>query len=79
MTPAESMERIAATISQARARCGVTPERQAALVNDKEQLLKRGLAVMMSNDYAARELWLNEYASLCRVIHENENDLEQAA
>jgi hypothetical protein len=79
MTRAESMSRITQTITEARARCVVTPERQAELVSDKEQLLERGLVVMMSNDYAARELWLNEYASLCRVIHENEHDLEQAA
>ena len=50
-----------------------------ALNADKDQLLRRGLLIMLGNDYAERDKWLNEYRSICRLIHENENELERAA
>lgn len=58
----------------------VTIERQAELIAEKEQLLKRGLIILMrADDYAGRERFLNEYNALCRIINENEKQLEAAA
>jgi len=58
----------------------VTLERQAQLIAEKEQLLKRGLIIFMrADDYAGRERFLNEYNALCRIINENEKLLEAAA
>ena len=58
----------------------VTIERQAELIAEKEQLLKRGLIILMrADDYAGRERFLNEYNALCRIINENEKLLEAAA
>ena len=58
----------------------VTPERQEQLIAEKEQLLKRGLIILMrADDYAGRERFLNEYNALCRIINENEKLLEAAA
>jgi len=50
-----------------------------ALNADKDQLLRRGLLIMLGNDYAERDKWLNEYRAICRLIHENENELKSAA
>lgn len=72
--------RIAEAINKARAYSRVTPERQAELIAEKEQLLKRGLIILMrADDYAGRERFLNEYNALCRIINENEKQLEAAA
>ena len=58
----------------------VTAKRQAQLIAEKEQLLKRGLIILMrADDYAGRERFLNEYNALCRIINENEKLLEDAA
>jgi hypothetical protein len=58
----------------------VTIERQAELIAEKEQLLKRGLIILMrADDYAGRERFLNEYNALCRIINENEKQLGSAA
>jgi len=58
----------------------VTIERQAELIAEKEQLLKRGLIFLMRADaYAGRERFLNEYNALCRIINENEKQLGSAA
>jgi hypothetical protein len=58
----------------------VTAERQAELIAEKEQLLKRGLTIFMrADDYEGRERFLNEYNALCRIINENEQHLEAAS
>lgn len=58
----------------------ITHERQAELIAEKEQLLKRGLIILMrADDYAARERFLTEYNALCRIINENQTILEAAA
>jgi hypothetical protein len=58
----------------------VTPERQAELIRQKEQLLKRGLIVLMrADDYEGRERFLAEYSALSRIINENEKQLEAAS
>ena len=58
----------------------ITLERQAQLIAEKEQLLKRGLIILMrADDYEGRERFLNEYNALCRIINENEKLLEAAA
>jgi len=58
----------------------VTLERQAELIAEKEQLLKRGLIILMrADDYEGRERFLNEYNALCRIINENERILEAAS
>lgn len=58
----------------------VTHQRQAELIAEKEQLLKRGLIILMrADDYAGRERFLNEYNALCRIINENQTILEAAA
>jgi len=58
----------------------VTLERQEQLIAEKEQLLKRGLIILMrADDYAGRERFLNEYNALCRIINENEKLLAAAA
>jgi hypothetical protein len=58
----------------------VTIERQAQLIAKKEQLLKRGLIVLMrADDYEGRERFLNEYNALCRIINENEKHLGAAS
>ena len=50
-----------------------------ALIVEKEQLLNRGIVILMRNDYAERDRWLNEYRSMCRRINENTAELEAAA
>lgn len=58
----------------------VTHERQRELIAQKEQLLKRGLIILMrADDYAGRERFLNEYNALSRIINENERILEAEA
>jgi len=58
----------------------VTLERQAELIAEKEQLLKRGLIILMrADDYEGRERFLNEYNALCRIINENERTLQAEA
>lgn len=58
----------------------VTHERQAELIAEKEQLLKRGLIILMrADDYAGRERFLTEYNAICRIINENQTILEAAA
>jgi hypothetical protein len=58
----------------------VTAERQAELIAKKEQLLKRGLIILMrADDYEGRERFLNEYSALSRIINENERILEAEA
>jgi hypothetical protein len=58
----------------------ITTERQEQLIAEKEQLLKRGLIILMrADDYAGRERFLNEYNALCRIINENEKQLGSAA
>jgi hypothetical protein len=58
----------------------VTVERQAQLIAEKEQLLKRGLIILMrADDYEGRERFLNEYNAICRIINENEKLFEAAA
>lgn len=50
-----------------------------ALTREKDQLLKRGLIILMRDDYEARDRWLAEYRSLSRRINENTAELEAAA
>ena len=58
----------------------VTRERQAELIRQKEQLLKRGLIILMrADDYEGRERFLAEYSALSRIINENEKQLEAAS
>ena len=58
----------------------ITHERQEQLIAEKEQLLKRGLIILMrADDYAGRERFLNEYNALCRIINENERILQAEA
>jgi len=58
----------------------ITLDRQAELIAEKEQLLKRGLIILMrADDYEGRERFLNEYNALCRIINENERILQAEA
>lgn len=74
------MSTIDDTIARARAARRVTHETIRDLEDDKARLLRRGIGILMrKDDYAAREAWLAEYSSICRLIHENmiELDAEQ--
>lgn len=79
-THACDMDRIHETITRHLGHTRVTPERQAELVAEKEQLLKRGLIILIrADDYEGRERLLNEYSALSRIINENERILEAEA
>jgi hypothetical protein len=49
------------------------------LTVDKERLLKRGYLIMLGRHDEERARWLNEYNAICRLIHENENELRSMA
>ena len=70
------IEQIAARAIQNRR---ITREMIDAQIAEKEQLLKRGLIILMRDDYEARDRWLNEYRSICKRINENLAELKEAA
>ena len=73
------MNEIEQIAARARARRRITQADIDALLVEKDQLLKRGVIILMTDDYAARDRWLNEYRSMCRRINENTAELEAAA
>lgn len=79
-SPVCDMDSIRRTIARHIDHSRITPERQAELIAEKEQLLKRGLIILMrADDYAGRDRFLNEYNALCKIINENQTILEAVA
>jgi len=56
-----------------RARSMYTRERLHELHAEKDRLVRRGLIVLMSRDYAAVDAWRSEYASLTSIIRDYEH------